>query len=676
MADEEPVSRLLFNKWDLAEVQVTDPSLVRYISLNPVIVPNSTGKFTRQEFNKANMLIVERLINRLMKSEMNTGNKQLATRIVRDAAGLEALAGRIRKEKRLALDVETTGVDFAGAEIVGLSLGFEKEGFYVPFLYPAGSAPAIAVTREDFCRLIGPLLADRKIRKSGHNLKFDELQLKRWGLALAGIGDDSMLMSYLLYPNRRAHQLKELTLEFLKTRQQTYEELTGRGKEQKPLAEVDLQAVGRYCVADAVLAQRLARVLEPALKENGLLALYRDIEIPLLSVLADMEFQGVKVDTAFLKQAAKRLEKETAALESEIHELAGYAFNVNSAQQLGELLFVKMNLPAAKKTAKTRSFSTDIEVLHELRGYPIVAKVIAYRTLRKLHSTYVEGLLGSLDAAGRVHTSFNQTVTATGRLSSSNPNLQNIPVGEMGGVNVRRAFVAEKGRFLLAADYSQIELRVMAHFSQDPELIGAFSRGEDIHRHTAELVFGAKEKEITPELRRRAKIINFSIIYGSGAYSLSKELEVGVREAKEFIDHYFARFRGVKRFMEAVVEQAEKEPVVATLAGRRRQIPEIQSANRTIKENGNRMAINTVIQGSAADIIKKAMVAIGPRLAGMKSRLIMQVHDELVFEAEPAEEKRLCSLVREEMEGAWRLDAPLKVSLKKGPSWGDLQPVA
>ena len=600
----------------------------------------------------------------------------ISYQLVRTGAELDALRKRIGSEKRLAIDIETTAVDFTKAETVGLSIGFVKEGYYIPLLYPAGTKPAIAVTDADFASIIGPLLADPAVGKTGHNLKFDMLQLRRQGLGLAGVADDTMLMSYLLFPNRRSHQLKELTLEYLKIRQLTYEELVGKGKDQKSLAEVAVEDVGRYCIDDSVLSLRLAEILRPLLEENGLTALYRDIEVPLVEVLADMEYQGVKIDTAFLKNAAHVLKKRISALEKEIHDMAGYEFNLNSSRQLGELLFVKMNLPVAKKTRKTKSFSTDIDVLTELKGYPLVGKIIEYRTLKKLQSTYVDGLLESVDENNRVHTSFNQTVTATGRLSSSNPNLQNIPVGEMGGIHIRRAFVAEPGNHLLAADYSQIELRVMAHFSQDPELIEAFRRNEDIHWHTAELVFGENLLQNPEELRRRAKIINFSIIYGSGAFSLSKELEVPVREAKAFIDGYFEKYRGVKRFMDEIVAAAEKHPQVSTIAGRQRPIPEIQSANRNVKENGNRMAINTVIQGSAADIIKKAMIAIHRRLRGWRSRLIMQVHDELVFECHPSEEKRLCALVQEEMEHAFALRVPLKVSLKKGPDWGDLKPIS
>jgi DNA polymerase-1 len=400
--------------------------------------------------------------------------------------------------------------------------------------------------------------------------------------------------------------------------------------------------------------------------------LYREIEIPLVDVLLHMEWQGIKVDCDFLKGAAARLKEQISAIEQEIQHMAGYDLNLNSSQQLAELLFQKMNLPLSKKTRKTKAQSTDSEVLNELKGFPIVEKIIAYRTYKKLLSTYVQGLLDNRDEHDRVHTSFNQTVTATGRLSSSNPNLQNIPVGEIAGINLRQTFIAGHNRLLLSADYSQIELRVMAHFSEDENLMAAFAQDTDIHQHTANLVFGADLFSKAGELRRRAKIINFSIIYGSGAFSLAKELGVSYAEAKEFIERYFQKYSGVKRFMDGVIAAAEKNPEVRTISGRVRPIPEILSSNRPVKENGNRMAINTIIQGSAADIIKIAMIRIHEHLQTMESKLILQVHDELVFEYPLAEEKQLLVLVKNEMENALALKVPLKVSLKKGANWADM----
>ncbi|MCX6557602.1 MAG: DNA polymerase I [Candidatus Aminicenantes bacterium] len=586
---------------------------------------------------------------------------------------MKSLIEKIKEAGGFAWDIETTAIEFFKAEVVGVSVALGDAGYYIPFLCPAEESGRFQLTLDEFKKEMAPVFSDARLKKTGHNLKFDMLHMLRQGLAVNGVEHDTMIMSYLLFPNRRFHQLKELSAEFLGVRQTTFEELVGKGKGQKKIETIAVEQVARYCLADASLSAQLAEKLLPLLREKKLLSLYREIEIPLLDVLLAMEWQGIQVDRDFLKKASAKLKEQIAASEKEIQHMAGYELNLNSSQQLAELLFQKMNLPLSKKTRKTKAQSTDSEVLNELKGFPIVEKIIAYRTYKKLLSTYVEGLLENCDEQDRVHTSFNQTVTATGRLSSSNPNLQNIPVGEIGAVNLRRAFIAGVDRRLLSADYSQIELRVMAHFSQDENLLKAFAEGEDIHQHTADLVFGADLFPQRAELRRRAKIINFSIIYGSGAFSLAKELGVSYGEAKEFIERYFEKYSGVKRFMDGVIDAAEKNPEVRTISGRVRPIPEILSSNRPVKENGNRMAINTIIQGSAADIIKIAMIRIHEHLKTMQSRLILQVHDELVFEYPPAEEKRLAALVRHEMEQALELKVPLKISLKTGRNWADME---
>jgi DNA polymerase-1 len=593
-------------------------------------------------------------------------------RIVENAAQLRALAAKVKAAGSFAWDIETTALEFFKAEIVGVAVWVAGSGYYVPFIVPPAEARRGHLDFDDFRREMAGIFADAGIRKTGHNLKFDMLHLRQRGMPVDGVEHDTMIMSYLLFPNRRAHQLKELSAEFLGIRQTTFEELVGKGKSRVPIGEVKTEKVGDYCAADASCSGQLVDKLLPQLRERKLLGLYRDIEIPLVQVLLDMEWHGLLVDRVFLQEADSRLREQIAATEKEVQEMAGYALNLNSPQQLAELLFDKMNLPLSKKTPKTRAQSTDIAVLNELKEFPVVERIIAYRTYKKLHSTYVQGLLENLDERDRVHTQFNQTVTATGRLSSSNPNLQNIPVGEIAGLNLRRAFVAAPDRLLLSADYSQIELRVMAHFSGDGNLLQAFAAGVDIHQRTADLVFGADLFSPRNELRRRAKIINFSIIYGSGAYSLAKELGVSFAEAREFIERYFEKYCGVRAFMDGVIADAVKEPEVRTLSGRVRPIPEVQSSNRTVKENGNRMAINTIIQGSAADIIKIAMIRIQEHLRSMKSRLLLQVHDELVFEYPCDEERPLAALVRKEMENAVKLKVPLRVSLKKGANWADM----
>lgn len=595
--------------------------------------------------------------------------------VVKDTPQLKQLKKKIQKEKYFAFDLETTAIEFYKADIVGISISFKTEGYYIPFLYSPGDGKDITIDFQAFKNELSELFASPSIKKTGHNLKFDILHLKHQGIEVNGGGDDSMVMSYLLYPNRRAHNLKDLTLEFLNYKQVEYDDLVGKGKNQKKLISVDLETLSRYCIDDSYLSLRLVDILGKSIKEKGLADLYENIEMPLIRVLKEMEFVGVKIDVDFLQRAAKTLEEKINGLEQEIYDMAGYRLNLNSSQQLGELLFEKMNLPVQKRTRKTKSYSTDIDVLNELKDFPIVARIIDYRTYKKLLSTYLVGLVDNVDTNNRVHSSFNQTITATGRLSSSYPNLQNIPVGEIAGINVRDAFVSEGDRLLLAADYSQVELRVMAHFSRDKNLLEAFARDFDIHRHTADTVFGDDMISSAKEKRKRAKIINFSVLYGSGPYSLSKELGVSYKEAKTFIDMYFEKNAGVKKFIDEVIEKAEKEPEVRTISGRMRDIPEILSSNRTVKENGKRMAINTVIQGSAADIIKIAMVNIQEKLHSMKSKLIMQVHDELVFEYPPEEEKKLFQMVKQEMENAVELKVPLKVDLEKGKTWGTMKKV-
>ena len=604
-----------------------------------------------------------------------TSGLEIRYEVVKTIPQLQQLKERILRENYFAFDLETTAVEFFNAQIVGISISFNDGGYYIPFLYNPADGKDIAIGWEDFKAHLEKVFTDPKIEKTGHNLKFDILHLKHHGLEVEGAKDDSMVMSYLLYPNRRAHNLKDLTLEFLNYKQVEYDNLVGKGKAQKQLIMVDTDTVARYCIDDSYLSLKLVDILGKAIREKGLETLYAGIEMPLIQVLKEMEFVGVKIDVDFLKRASKTMEEKISLLEQEIYEMAGMQFNLNSSQQLGELLFDKMNLPVQKRTRKTKSYSTDVEVLNELKDFPIVSRIIDYRTYKKLLSTYLVGLLDNVDTFNRVHSSFNQTITATGRLSSSFPNLQNIPVGETGGINVRDAFVSEGDRWLLAADYSQIELRVMAHFSEDPNMMEAFVNDFDIHQHTADTVFADDMMSTPKEKRKRAKIINFSVLYGTGPFSLSKELGVGYKEAKAFIDMYFEKNAGVKRFIDEVIAKAEKEPEVRTILGRRRDIPEILSSNRTVKENGNRMAINTVIQGSAADIIKIAMVNLHQKMRPMKSKLIMQVHDELVFEYPPEEEEQLFRLVKQEMENAIELKVPLKVDLEKGKTWGTMEKV-
>ncbi len=586
---------------------------------------------------------------------------------------LEILRKRILKEKYFAFDLETTGLEFFSSDIVGLSISFSDSGYYIPFLFPQDELKKPDFTFEDFREIYSEIFGDENIKKTGHNLKFDTLHMNYKGIQVRGISDDTMIISYLLYPNRRAHKLKELSSEFIDYDQTQFDDLIGRGKGKKSISDISIEKTGNYCIDDSAVTLMLKEKLEKQLIEKGLESLYRNVEIPLSKVLTTIEFNGVKLDIDYFRRSSENLSREIATLEKELHNAAGYDLNLNSSQQLGVFLFEKMGLPAAKKTRKTGTYSTDIEVLHELRGYPIVKSLIDYRSLRKLNSTFVEGLLGTVDSYDRVHTSYNQTVAATGRLSSSNPNLQNIPVGETGGISVRRGFIAEEGNILLAADYSQVELRVMAHFSEDENLMNAFRNDFDIHQYTADRVFGKDLFLTDHERRKRAKIINFSVLYGSGPYSLSRELGVTYSEAKDFIDMYFEKYSGVRKFVDEVIAVCEEQLSVKTILGRTRPIPEIRSENKNVKDNGRRMAINTVIQGSAADIIKVAMINIDKKIEKMKSRMVMQVHDELIFELPTEEEETLGALVKEEMENSIKLKVPLTVSIKTGKNWEEME---
>ena len=586
---------------------------------------------------------------------------------------LDILRSRILSEKYFAFDLETTGLEFFSSKIVGLSISFSDSGYYIPFLFPGDELKKPDFNFEYFREMFSDIFIDESIKKTGHNLKFDTLHMMNHGIQVKGISDDTMIISYLLYPNRRAHKLKELSSEFLDYDQTEFDEITGRGKAKKSIADIEIEKTGNYCIDDSAVTLILKNKLEKRLNEKGLNSLYKDVEIPLSKVLTSIEFNGVKLDLDYLRTSSEFLSGEIEALEKELHKAAGYDINLNSSQQLGVFLFEKMGLPAAKRTRKTGAYSTDIEVLHELRGYPIVKSIIEYRSLTKLNSTFVEGILDTADNSDRVHTSYNQTVAATGRLSSSNPNLQNIPVGETGGVSVRRGFIADEGNILLAADYSQVELRVMAHFSEDENLMDAFSNNLDIHQFTADRVFGKDLFLSDHERRKRAKIINFSVLYGSGPFSLSRELGVTYAEAKDFIEMYFEKYKGVRLFIDDVIADCEDQLSVKTILGRTRPIPEIKSENKNVRDNGRRMAINTVIQGSAADIIKVAMINIDKKLEKMKSRMVMQVHDELIFELPPDEEKALRVIVREEMENSIKLKVPLTVSIKTGKNWEEME---
>ncbi len=534
----------------------------------------------------------------------------------------------------------------------------------------AGYVSLAGTGRERLLALLGPVLADEKVKKAGHNLKYAMMVLDRNGIRLGGAEFDAMIASYLLNPQKTNHGLAEIGREYLHYRARFFPlpEETNREGETKP-------EIFRGGCEAAELSWRLKEKLWPRLPEEELARLFSEIEMPLVRVLADMESAGVAVDTAFLSRLAGEMEKSLEALSGRAYQLAGEEFNLNSPRQLSVVLFEKLKLPKVKRT-KTGD-STDGEVLTKLaRLHPLPALLLEYRELAKLKHGYADALPRLVNPrTGRVHTTFNQTVTATGRLSSSDPNLQNIPIKTEEGKRIREAFVAgKKGTCLLSADYSQIELRILAHLSADGMLREAFRRDRDIHRYTGSLVFGVEESEVTGEMRATAKTVNFGIIYGMSAYGLARELGIKPEEAKAFISAYFERYPGVKDFLDRQIAEAKQRGYVTTLFSRRRYVPEIRSQNQAVRQFGERVAVNTAIQGTAADLIKKAMVAIHRRLGRGRPAAVMtlQVHDELVFEVPEEGIEEVSRLVREEMEGAAALSVALKVDIQTGRNWREI----
>jgi DNA polymerase-1 len=519
------------------------------------------------------------------------------------------------------------------------------------------------------------------IRKYGQNIKYDMLVLRYHDLRLSGVYFDSMIASYCLNPSRASHNLKAIALDYLGLQMTEIGELIGKGAKRITMDRVAIDTAAAYAGADAVAVLRLAEKFEPEMKEKNVARLFHEIEMPLIEVLADMEYAGVKVDRPYLEELTRRFEAVIRNIEGQIYELAGQVFNPNSPKQLAGILFEKLGLPAVKRT-KT-GYSTDEEVLTALsRQHALPAKLLEYRELQKLKSTYIDALLSLTGSennrpGNRVHTSFNQTVTATGRLSSSEPNLQNIPVRSEYGREIRKAFIAEDGYFLLSADYSQIDLRVLAHISGDETLVKAFMEGDDIHRATAREVFNCGMGDVSPEQRRIAKVINFGIIYGMSAYGLAQQLGVDPRKARDYIDSYFARYHGVKRWLESIVRQARTDGYVTTLLDRRRYLPEINSSNGQVRGFAERMATNTPIQGTSADIIKVAMINVQRILKenNFKTRMLVQVHDELLFEVAREERHTVLPLIKAAMEKALTLRIPLVVDLKTGDNWVEMKPV-
>ena len=578
-----------------------------------------------------------------------------------------ALLDLLTQQTTLSFDTETTSVDPTTAELVGLSFAWKKgEAYYVPV--PDDRAGAEKIVAE-----FAPVLADETIEKVGQNLKYDMIVLERYGAPVKGKLLDTMVMHYLLHPDKR-HKMDLVSEQYLNYKPVPIEALIGKGKKQLTMRDVPVEKVVDYACEDADITLRLYHALWPELEEEELVELYETVEAPLIPVLRDMELEGIKVDADFLREYSKVLTEEMQKLEKEIYAAAGSEFNIGSPKQIGEILFGRMGVPYKGSKTKTGQYKTDEATLAEVAtDFPIVRLILRHRSLSKLIGTYVDALPLLMNPDGRIHSSFNQTIAATGRLSSANPNLQNIPVRTPEGAEIRKAFIPrDEDHILLASDYSQIELRLVAAISKDEGMLDAFQTGKDIHTATAALIFDVPYDEVTRLQRYQAKTINFAILYGAGATRLTQELEISRAEASELISNYYERFTGLKQFMSGTVNQAKEEGYVTTLLGRKRSLRDINSRSSVARSLAERMAMNTPIQGTAADMIKLAMIRIHRMLRekGFKTRMILQVHDELVFDAPRNEVERVTPLIEELMrEAIPNLDVPIVVETGTGENW-------
>ncbi|MFH1017887.1 MAG: DNA polymerase I [Pseudomonadota bacterium] len=587
--------------------------------------------------------------------------------------GLEDLVRILQKAPLISVDTETTGLHPADAKAIGISFcTVPGQAFFVPFA-------KTDLTEEEIWKALRPFLEDAGKPKGGQNVKYDRQVFANSGIDVRGITFDTMIESYLLDSSARQHNLDTISLKYLGIQKIPTSELIGKGKKQIPMLEADPERLAEYACEDADMAFRLHELFAPQIEHHGLGSLYRDVELPLTEVLGDMEKTGIAVDSAKLKELSVMLSGRLAELTAAIHKEAGEEFNINSPKQLGPILFEKLRIHEGlgiKRVKKTQTgYATDQETLEAYAEHPIVALLLEYRNLSKLFSTYVESLPALVHpATHRIHTSFNQTVTATGRLSSSDPNLQNIPIRTDLGKEIRKAFIpGEKGWRILSADYSQIELRILAHLSDDPNLVETFRRKDDVHRRTASLIFGVPLDQVDSALRGRAKTINFGVLYGMGPQRLARETGIKLAEAKEFIEKYFEKYARVKRYLDSQIDQAREKGYVTTLLGRRREIPDISSPNPGLASNAERIALNTPIQGSAADLIKVAMVSIHRALKenNLKCRMLLQVHDELVFEVPEDEIEAARKLIRNGMESAMSLKVPIVVDVGVGANWAE-----
>lgn len=650
-----------------------------------VALPVTVDDCKRREFDRARMVevfkklefhtLIEEYLPETTESEHNE------YKLVLTAEELQRVIDEMRRNGAMAVDTETTSTDAMRAELVGVSMSCRANtGYYVPIGHtPEAMAvlgvnlPDKALSRNDALAMLKPLLEDPSIRKVGHNIKYDLLVLDRAGIRLAGIDLDTMIACYLTDPSRLRHNLNEISLHYLSRKLIPISDLIGKGAKAVTFDSVPVDRACVYAGEDADVTWRLAEVFRPLLRERGLMTLYEEVELPLIGVLARMEQAGVAIDNRVFEELQAEVEKRLRVLEKDIHETAGEPFQINSPKQLQEILFGKLGLKPVRKT-KT-GYSTDVDVLEELsREHPLPEKILEYRALEKLRGTYIEALPKLVNPrTGRIHTSFNQAVAATGRLSSSDPNLQNIPVRTEIGRRIREGFVpGVAGNKLISADYSQIELRILAHLSGDEFLREAFLHDADIHEETAARVFGVMPGFVTPEMRRQAKAVNFGVVYGISAFGLSRNLGISTGDAARFIEAYFQKYPGVKRWIDATLAQAVKDGYVTTVLNRRRYVPGLASANQSVRKAAERVATNTPVQGSAADIIKVAMIRLDKALEGTGARLILQVHDELVVESPGNIADETAAKMRKIMEEAFPLAVPLKVDVAIGNHWAEI----